>query len=526
MNDSYEAALYLRLSKEDGDKIESDSIATQRAILHQFADDNNIAVFQEYIDDGFTGTHFNRPDFIRMIQDAADKKINCIIVKDLSRFGRDYIETGRYLERFFPENDIRFISVNDHIDSCKTAYDMILPFKNIFNEQYARDISTKVQSAFKAKQKKGDFIGAFPTYGYMKDPADKHRLIVDEYAAAIVRRIFHMYVDEGKGQIAISNQLNNENIPCPSEYKKQSGFHYTNGRKINNTTYWTYSTIHRMLNNQMYLGDMVQGKSVRKTHNSKAKLLPKDDWIIIRNTHEAIIEQGSWDKAQLLMKKNIKHPDFGSDPSALSGFIVCGDCGRGMAKNKVNGIVYFKCGSNKRYGSKICKPHTIRESVLKNILIKDFNRVLGEISDLHAIYDKGKPSNISNSDALRAEINKTQTSLEKVKRMKLSLYEDYREGVLSKNEYLEYKENYDKEEAALRNKLAVLANSVKNEESALENPWVTHLLKYRQVEEMDRQILLMLVERITIFEDNVIQIRYNFSNKSKLLPEKEEVYLE
>lgn len=221
-------AAYIRLSREDGDKEESDSVGNQRKLLTEYITvEENMVLYDVYIDDGYTGTDFNRPAFRRMIGDIEAGKVNCVAVKDLSRFGRDYIDTGRYLERYFPEKGVRFISVMERIDSRKQAYDLLLPIRNIFNEQYARDISEKVQTAVRTKQRAGEFVGAFACYGYRKSPADKNRLIVDPYAAAVVRRIFSLYIAAaGKQQIA--KLLNAEEILSPSEYKKAMGLSYHN----------------------------------------------------------------------------------------------------------------------------------------------------------------------------------------------------------------------------------------------------------------------------------------------------------
>ena len=228
----YNVAAYIRLSREDGDKEESDSVGNQKKLLTEYvSEQEELVLYDMYIDDGYTGTSFHRPAFQRMLTDIESKKVNCVVVKDLSRFGRDYIETGRYLERLFPELDVRFISISDHIDSVKKSYDMLLPIRNIFNEQYARDVSEKVQTALRTKQKAGEFIGAFPSYGYKKSTADKNKLVIDEYAASVVRRIFSLYI-QGYGKQKIAAILNEEEILCPSEYKRMKGENYRNNNRM------------------------------------------------------------------------------------------------------------------------------------------------------------------------------------------------------------------------------------------------------------------------------------------------------
>ena len=322
----WRAALYTRISREDGDKPESDSIANQRILLESFASHQpELQVIGLYSDDGFTGTNFQRPDFQRMIADIEDGKVNCVIVKDLSRFGRDYISTGHYLERWFPEHGVRFLAVNDHIDSEKGPYDMLLPFKNVFNEQYARDISHKVRSAMQTKQRQGQFIGAFASYGYRKDPEDHNKLLIDPCAAVVVQHVFDLY-EQGNGKIRIAKLLNEEGIPCPSEYKKLNGERYHNGQKLGKTTYWTYATIHRMLKNQMYIGNMEQGRTPRQTMHGKAKQLDRSQWTVVEGTHEAIISKQQWDRVQALLAKDTRTPSFEQNISPFAGFLRCGDC--------------------------------------------------------------------------------------------------------------------------------------------------------------------------------------------------------
>lgn len=328
----WRAALYTRLSREDGDKPESDSISNQRALLEDFAAEQpDLVVVGHYSDDGFTGTNFQRPDYQRMMTDIEMGKVNCVIVKDLSRFGRDYINSGQYLERWFPEHGVRFLAVNDHIDSEKGPYDMLLPFKNVFNEQYARDISHKVKSAMQAKQRQGEFIGAFASYGYRKDPEDHNKLLIDSCAAAVVQRVFDLY-EQGTGKIGIAKRLNEEGIPCPSEYKRLNGERYCNGRKLSKTIYWTYATIHRMLKNQMYIGNMEQGRAPRQTMHGRAKQLDRSQWTVVEGTHEPIISRRQWERVQALLAKDTRTSAFEQNVSPFAGFLRCGDCGRAMSK--------------------------------------------------------------------------------------------------------------------------------------------------------------------------------------------------
>ena len=294
-------ALYCRLSREDGDRMESDSIGNQRKLLEEYIENHpDLTATECYADDGYTGTNFQRPAFQRMLRDVESGRIRCVLVKDLSRFGRDYIETGRYLERWLPEHGVRFIAVTDNIDSARGAYDMMMPLKNLFNTQYARDISQKVKSSLRAKQQRGEFIGAFASYGYCKDPQNHNRLVIDPPAAEVVRRIFTLF-ENGTGKLRIARQLNEEGIPCPSEYKRLTGEKYRNNHRLAATTYWTYATIHRILQNEMYIGNMEQGRDDRLQMHGKARRKERSLWTVVPGTHQPIIEQDQWRRVQTLL---------------------------------------------------------------------------------------------------------------------------------------------------------------------------------------------------------------------------------
>ena len=440
----WRAALYTRLSREDGDKPESDSIANQRTLLESFAAQQpNLEVTGQYSDDGYTGTNFQRPDFERMIADIEAGKVNCVIVKDLSRFGRDYITTGQYLERWFPMHGVRFLAVNDHIDSEKGPYDMMLPFKNVFNEQYARDISHKVKSAMQAKQRQGQFVGAFASYGYRKDPQDHNKLLIDPFAADVVRRIFDLY-EQGNGKIKIAKLLNEEGILCPSEYKKMNGERYHNGQKLGKTTYWTYATIHRMLKNQMYIGNMEQGRAPRQIMHGKARQLERSQWTVVEGTHEPIISRQQWERVQTLMEKDTRSPSFEQNISPFAGFLRCGDCGRAMSKTNHPGGVYYCCGSYKRYGPSACTRHGISHQELEQIVLDDLNKIIGAAGDLKALAEEAAPKQKRRS--LERERERIQGDLERVYRKKKNAYEDYQSELINREFFLRLNEDYTRQE--------------------------------------------------------------------------------
>lgn len=525
MNDRnpFYVAAYIRLSKEDGDKEESDSVGNQRRLITSFLNGkDNFILHDIYIDDGFSGTNFNRPAFQRMIADIEAGIINCVVVKDLSRFGRDYIDTGKYLERYFPDNDVRFIAITDNIDSGKQAYDMLLPIKNIFNEQYARDISKKVYASMNMKQKSGDFIGAFTTYGYKKSPVNKNKLIVDEYAAGIVREIFSLYI-HGLGKQSIAKRLNAKGIPCPSEYKKLNGENYKNPRRLNSTSYWTYSTIRCILRNEIYIGNMVQGKKHQRLRG-KQRRIDRNDWIIVKNTHEPIIDSETWKKAQHLLAIQHRDLDLETNKNIFAGFVKCADCGRSMMKNvwkHVDGskTYSFNCGTYKRNGKQYCSPHTLPLHVLEKIVLDDLNIILREVADLRELVENQAVENLSTVKILETEQFRLQTELEKVQKMKKSLYEDYKDELISKEELLSYRKDYLKKEEVLSMQINALEEKKKENKdvSAFEHPWVKRLLELGHIEKLDRDIIIEMIDEILVYENRKIKIRYNFSNELEAL---------
>jgi DNA invertase Pin-like site-specific DNA recombinase len=463
------------------------------------------------VDDGFTGTNFSRPAFMQMIADIEAGKIDCVAVKDLSRFGRDYIDAGRYLERWFPEHGVRFIAVNDNIDSGKAAYDMLVPVKNIFNAQYAKDISQKVRSAFKAKQKSGEFIGAFACYGYQKDPKNHNRLCIDPAAAKVVLNIFNRY-ESGMGKIAIAKSLNENGIPCPSEYKKLTGERYHNGRRIGSTTYWTYATIHRMLSNQTYIGNLEQGRNARTAMHGKAKQLDRDDWIVVEGTHEPIISRAQWDRVQVLLQKNTYSPDFEQNISPFAGYLTCGECGRAMVKTRTaDGIEYYACGSYKRYGPSFCTKHSISRPELEQIVLQDLNRIIETVPDLKKL-TKETAGNAEHLHSFGAESEKLVLSLDRVRRLKQGSYEDYKEGLLSRADYLRYTTDYDEQEQKLLNQLEMVKNQSDND-NPLDRPWVNDLIRLGHMTQLDRATVAAVLDGIKIFKDGRVEIFYLFSDE-------------
>lgn len=515
--DLFNVAIYIRLSREDGDKAESESVENQRKLIYDYLKGKeDFSVVDIYIDDGFTGTNFNRPSFKRMIADIEAGKVNCVIVKDLSRFGRDYIDTGKYLERYFPDQEVRFISITDNIDSMKQAYDMLLPIKNIFNEQYARDISKKVHASMTTKQRNGEFIGAFASYGYKKSPTDKNKLIVDEYAATVVRRIFDLYI-KGNGKIRIAHILNEDGVVNPAEYKRLRGDNYRNCNRLDKTTYWTYSTINRILQNEIYIGNMVQGRTVQHMRG-KARAQDRADWIVVKGTHEAIIDNATWNKAQELLNRRTRNLDLKSNVSIFAGFLKCGECGRALTKKYGGGgYMYYKCGTYVRSGSNFCTPHTMSYLVLEKIVLDDLNAIIQSVGDFQGMIRRQTSALSTLKHMDDNEKKRLEDMLQKVRQQKKATYEHFAEGLLSREEYISYRQDYQREENLIVKQLEELEKVSKEAPiKIMDNPWIKRLLELRKIEELDRDIVVEMIDSITVYENKKIKILYNFSNDLEL----------
>lgn len=514
----YRAGIYLRLSREDGDKMESDSIATQRELVRNYIDkQEDIILIDEYVDDGFSGTNFNRPDFRRMEQDWKNGRINCIIVKDLSRFGRDYIDMGNYVERVFPTLDIRFIAINDGHDSLYTVGNdsLMLPVKNVFNGYYAKDIQKKVNSALDCKRTNGEWVGAFTCYGYQKDPQNKHKIIIDEYAARIVRRIFKDYLN-GKGQLTIAKELNAEGVLCPSAYKETKGLNYRNSHRLDKTIYWTYATVHRVLVNEMYIGNMVQGKSYRRIMRGKSYAKNKRDWVVVENTHPPIIDKITWEKVKRMFSIDTRQDivnGMQNNVHIFAGLIVCEDCKRAMSKNKSGNTVYYVCSTNKRYGQ--CTRHAIKYDVLYEIVLNDLNHCISSIRDLQDKVEKNRPTLKRNADGINLALKRAESELAKVQKRKQKAYEDYQDGLLEKEEYIKYKNEYMEKEIQYQEEVDLLTKECSQAPDAImkNSAWVTELLKHKRIDKLDRDIVLQMIDKIVVAENNTITISYNFSSE-------------
>lgn len=521
-NRVYRAAIYVRLSREDGDKEESDSIVNQKELIRAFlADKQDIRVCDECVDDGYSGADFDRPGFQRMMKGIESGKLDCVVVKDLSRFGRNFVEAGRYIDQIFPALGIRFIAVNDHYDSVngRTSSDRILvPFKNLINDAYCRDISIKIRSQLETKRKKGDFIGSFAVYGYLKDPSDRHRLVVDDYAAAVVRDIFKWKL-EGASQQRIADRLNERGELSPMEYKRSCGMNYQSGFRVNREARWTAVTVGRILRNECYIGTLAQGKRTTPNHKVKKTVhRPSGEWVRVEDNHPAIIAKEDFLAVGRLLMQDTRVAPKEEAVYLFSGLAFCGDCRQNMVRNSVckNGktYVYYMCGNNRT--NKACSGHRISGPVLEEAVFLALKQHIGAVLDMERVfqYIETLPLHRAEVQKADAQLVKKQEEAARYGRLKKSLYESMADGLISKPEYLELKAVYD---SKLREAQEAEARLKEEMEGLLENrsgnaAWIDRFRQHRNITELTRHIAVTLIDRIDVYEGSRIKIRFQYQD--------------
>lgn len=520
----WKPALYIRLSREDGDREESNSIASQRELLTEFTNaQTDMTVPRLYTDDGYTGTDFDRPDFQRMLNDLRAGIINCVIVKDLSRFGRNYVGVGEYLEHIFPLLNVRFISVSDNVDSFvdpRSINSLIVPFKNILNDEYARDISNKVRASLDLKRRQGKFIGSFASYGYRKDPNDHSRLLIDETAAAIVRDIFDWFIS-GTSVLGIAKRLNEQGVPNPSAYKRQQGMNYRHPASGTLDGLWPDSSVRRILRNPLYTGTMVQGKNRTKSYKLHiSEAVPEDEWITVEQTHEAIIPGELFDKAQALFERDTRTAPTQPQVYLFSGFLRCADCGKAMNRKTISqpyrNYYYYICSTFKKQHSGACTKHTIRSDRLEQAVLETLRSQIAlavEMDELIAEINRSGARSRS-ADHLQAERAQLTVERERIEQMKLSLYPDWKAGDISREEYHRLKEQFEQQQARLDTRLASLQTRIDEAQNGVDetNSFLSQFVKYRNLQTLTREVVVELIDMIYVHEGGKITIKFKFSD--------------
>lgn len=529
----YHACLYLRLSKEDSGYDSSDSIEMQEYLLEQYVKAQpDMELTRVFRDNGSTGTNFDRPGFELMMEAVRKREIDCIVVKDLSRFGRNYVETGYYLEKIFPFLDVRFVAVNDCYDTLKNENgdDMVASLKNIVNSLFAKDISKKSGSALRRKQEKGEFIGSWTPYGYLKSPDDKHQLIIDPETAPIVREIFAWRLDN-LGYAEIARRLNEREIPCPTkvrylrgEFKKDSPA--TVGKR------WVAHTIKNITGNMAYAGHMAQGKQMRSLCDG----IPngerdKQDWIIVRDTHTPIVNEDIWKQVQVINnaanEKNAQKRQLPKTENLLVGLVYCKDCGRTMGRYKncsrKGHIRYTYCCRVRKAskGMSGCTLKSIGEQELFDIILKSVRvQIAATIEQAEFLKKlKSQPEYQGAKQKLEASLHEIQTAISKNIARRSTLFESYNDKLISDEEYLFLKQKYDTQAAELlsRQEQLLASQLLHTKTLSSENAWIKAFQKYDGVEHLTRNMALELIHHITVEGRNDVHIVWNFRDEYEAL---------
>ena len=530
-------AMYLRLSREDSDvgsiadsgspgnteaifRAESNSIGSQRELIRSFIrEQEDMELFDCYADDNYSGSNFERPEFKRMISDIEAGRVNCVIVKDLSRFGRDYIETGRYLDKVFPAMGVRFIALTDRYDSFSAdagERNIVLPVKNFINDSYCRDISTKVKSQLTVKRRSGECLAAFAVYGYRKSAEDRNKLEVDDYAAGIVRRIFTWKID-GLAISAIAEKLNDLHILSPKEYKKSLGLKYRGGFSKGSESKWSSPSVRRILTNEVYLGHMVQGRTERINYKVKKCVeKPEEEWIRVENTHEPIISADDFAIVQNLLKSDGRISPEKKAVSPFMGLLFCGDCGEQMVRRrnryKETEKVYYICSTKNR--GEGCSRHSIEENVLKELVATAARCYVNDFLKQEQLFAQAREreANLQAVINYNKEITRLKKEQDKYYNLCAGLYEDLRTGVITKEEFERLHGEFQK-------KAEKLSAAEEKQEQLVREMFKTGVLSagrlavFREsleLREIDRHTLASLVKKIRVYEGKRVEIEFYF----------------
>lgn len=528
----YKAALYCRLSVDDGNFGGSVSIETQKILLEQYCKDHKITDYKFYCDDGCSGTNFDRPSFKKMLSDIDEGKINLVIVKDLSRFGRNYVEAGMYVQRFTDSN-IRFIAADDNYDSLVNSDDLLFPIKNVVNEMYARDVSKKTKAAKKAKARDGQFIGSKAPFGYKIDPNDRHHLIVDEPAAQVVKRIFRL-ASEGVGYNKMAKIFREEKVLTPIAYFNLNNPDYFKSDYWRKEFDWHVTSIRAILNNEVYLGKLVYGKQRNKSMKIKEKVRnPKEDWIVVENCHEPIITQELWDTVHKIL--NAKHrPAKAGEVQMFAGLLYCSDCGHCLTysqKQRKDGSYHgaYSCWMYKTHGKEYCASHYITFDTIYELVLIDIQRNLFQYRKntdkfKSILSRKYQSDSQKQAEQITLEYEQKQKRCEELDKIISRLYEDNVLGRIGDERYESMSQSYELEQVEIKKALPILKSKIdelKRQSDCADN-FINVIKKYTIIDKLDAAILNELIDKIVVHhkeqaEDGrtfqQIEIYYRFVGK-------------
>lgn len=522
-------AIYIRLSREDSRSYdESESVTNQRAIIEKhiasFNDGDEYIIVREYVDDGISGTTDDERDsFQEMLTDIKNGRINCVIVKDLARSFRNYSDQGYYLDDWFPRYNVRFISLfHQPLDSYKEPRNMrsiAVPIQGVMNENHCAETSDKVREVFNMKRSNGEHIGSFAPFGYMKHPEDTNALVIDEAAAVVVRDVFNMFLD-GMSKNAIVHTLNEHGVLCPTAYKRevQKLKFITPSIDPAKTPLWTATSVTGILTNRMYCGDMVQGKWRVKSYKIHVQeRVPEDEWFIVENTHEPVIDRATFAKAQTLLKKDTRTGPQQNKLYLFSGFLRCADCNKAMARSQVKGTTYYFCRTYKDQSKTACTKHSIKHNRLEAaVLYAIQQQVYLAVHYSKAIANINKaPLMKSQSLKLLAALEQKQKELAKIARYKQAIWQDWKDGELSHLDYRHMKEDYDRQAAELEQVIETLEKERVELEKGVdtENPFLATFRQYQNIDKLTRDVLIELVDCIKIHENGNISVKFRFADE-------------
>ena len=517
---SYKVVIYIRLSKEDEEKekySESESIQNQRALLMQYIKENKLNFIAEYVDDGISGTSFDRPGFNKMIEDIENGKINMVITKDLSRLGRNYVQSGYYTETYFPEHNVRYIAILDNIDTAiDSANNDIAPFKSILNEMYAKDTSKKINSVLQSKRKQGEYLGTAP-YGYKKDPENKYHLIIDEEAAKVVKLIFERYL-EGYGTMQIADYLSEQKIPIPSDYNKKK-------RGAKSITYglWAQSTVRFILSNEIYTGTVIQGKRKKLSFKSKKFIdVPEEDWVKVPNMHEAIVSIEDYERAKRIIEST-KGSRVVENDYLFKGLLRCYDCKGyiGIRSPDKNGNIYGRCQRYGRYGKfDVCSPHNFNYQVFEESMILVLKEICKEYSNkkrLEEIVKKSRSKENKELD-LRNRLKTYEAQIQKETRKLELLYEDRLSEIITVDSYIENANRIKNEVKEYQERIKEIQQELSGEENSKNKDEKLNNLvdEFLNMEKPTKEIIREFIEKIEIHSDKQVDIYFNFKPLQEL----------
>ena len=502
-------ALYCRLSRDDELQGDSNSIINQKAILQKYTDDNGFRNTFLFVDDGYSGTTFDRPDWNRLMGLVDEGRVGTIIVKDMSRLGRDYLKVGMYTEMVFPNADIRFIAINNGVDSANQSENDMTPFINIFNEFYAKDTSRKIRAVFKAKGQSGKPLSTNPPYGYVKDPEDKTHWLVDEKAAEVVREIFRLCI-QGYGVSEIAKEITKQHILNPTAYAKAGGRSVPDNRGGDNDYTWRGSKVSHMLSRPEYLGHTVNFKTYRKSYKQK-KQLKRDpsEWQIFENTHEAIIDRETYDIVQRIRDGRRRVTPMGEMPT-LSGMVFCADCGAKLYQVRGRNLPqseYMVCATYRKRGKEVCSSHQIRNSVIEEFLLDGIRSMTAyvrehedEFVEMVTMLSKAETEKALRDE--KRELEQAQTRVRKLDAIIQRLYEDNVEGKISDERFAKMSENYESEQKSLERRIIEIRSSIatQKENCINVNSFVALVRKHTDIQELNAEAILEFVERLEVFQ--------------------------